>query len=287
MLFTENTFRTINNKKNVAVKSALQTFESTVECSGLSIKLPINGTESYLIDNTEYTIRPGSFLLVNEGQQLTCVLDSPEVVESICLYLDGGTYGEIIQRYANGASLDSIGHQHNEVLVDKYYMTDCGLSQFLTSITRLTDLTALTEEHFIQLTEKLALHQIGQQNMVANVAAVKYITKKELAKRLRIARAFIFEHYADPITLDDIAQVACLSKYHLLRSYKQMFSTTPYQALLMRRIDKAKAMLARGNGIQDVGISCGFNDRRSFSRAFKQTTGYTPSTFQLYSGISN
>lgn len=281
MVFTENTFHSINRKKNVAVKSKLRRFDSAIDCSGLSIKMAIKGMERYNIDQTEYTIRPGSFLLVNEGQRLRCTFESTDIVESICIYLDGETYDEVIDRHTGNDTLDwSHQRRHHDVIVDKYYMDGGGLTNCLTSLASVHDLSTLTDEHYIKITEQLALHQLGQRDMIANVPAMKYITKTELAKRLRLARAYIYDHYADPITLDQIAKVVCLSKYHLLRSYKHMFHITPYQALLQRRIEMAKEMLAGHNAIQEIGLSCGFNDRRSFSRVFKHATGYTPSSYR-------
>jgi AraC family transcriptional regulator len=280
MTFNSTTFKSINDKKNVAVRSALYEFESTVDSSGLSIKLPISGTENYKVDNVNYQIKPGNFLLVNKGQQVACKLDSKNIIESICIYLDNDIYLEIMERAAKKQQLDiALNHSEASVISDKYFIMDCPLSKTLSSFLSLRNVENLTEEDYILITEKLAFHQLDQKQMISSIDALNYITKTELLKRLRAAKSFIFENYGKNLNLDDISQASCLSKYHLLRSFKDVYNTTPYQALLDRRINKAKEMLQSGDAIQDVAIKCGFNDRRSFSRVFKKVNGKTPSSY--------
>ncbi len=280
MTFTSSTFKTINSKKNVAIRSALNEFESTVDSSGLSIKVPINGIENYKVDNKNFQIKPGNFLLVNKGQEVACKLDSKKVIESICIYLDNDIYLEILERAVAKHQLDlKFSKEEANVISDKYFIMDCPLSKTLSSFALMNNMDALTEEDYILITEKLAFHQLDQKQMISSIDALNYITKTELLKRLRSAKSFIFENYSKNLNLDDISQASCLSKYHLLRSFKDVYNITPYQALLDRRINKAKEMLQSGDTIQDVAIKCGFNDRRSFSRVFKKVNGKTPSTY--------
>ncbi|MEM9548617.1 MAG: AraC family transcriptional regulator [Bacteroidota bacterium] len=280
MNFSPATFETVNNKKNIAVKSALNCFDSTVSCSGLSIKLPLNGPENYTVDHVNHTIKPGNFLLVNKGQEVSCKFDSKDIVESICIYLDSEIYLEIIERCTKKNQLDLVINRSDaNVISEKYHVLDCELSRWLSSISAVQDLKSLTEEDFILLTEKLAMHQLGQHQMLSSLDASNYITRKELLKRLRTVKSFIFDNYSKDLKLDDLSQISYLSKYHLLRSFKDVYNITPYQALLARRIGKAKQMLVTGKAIQDVALDCGFNDRRSFSRVFKKVQGITPSAF--------
>lgn len=264
----------------MAIKSSLRRFHTTVDSSGLSIKLPINGAETYTVNRSSYHIDPGSFFVVNSGQQLTCTIDSQDVIESICIYLDNDLYSEIWHRHQFVQDLDlEISRINQQVIVDKYKIMDCALSYMLHDISKQQTISSLTEEDYIQLTEELALHQIGQRQMIKQINAVNHITKKEIVRRLRIAQAYIFDNYDEPITLDDIAKASCLSKYYLLRTYKAVYKTTPYQALLNRRIQKSKELLIAGNRIHDVAIDCGFSDRRAFSRVFKNACGFPPSSY--------
>ncbi len=281
MDFNVNTFKEVNGRQNYIVKSQLFEFHSDVESSGLSIKLPQTGVEIYNADGKEYKIKGGEFLVVNKGQDVNVDLESKELVESICIYLNSQIYSDIFESLKTQENLDfEVCSHQNFVQTEKYFIQDCGLSAILSSIATGKDFSAFGEEEFILIAEKLAHHQAHQQNLIRKIKAHNYITKTEMMKRLRIAKSFIFDNYSKDINLDLIAQISCLSKYHLLRSFKDVYHVTPYQALLERRINVATNELKKDFSIEDVAVRCGFSDRRSFSRVFKKFEGLTPSTFQ-------
>ncbi len=281
MTFTSQTFREANTKHNYIVKSRLQYFHSKVDCSGLSIKLPLSGTEVYHIDGKEHTIDPGGFLLVNKGQSIRCDISSQKLVDSICLYLDKELYSSIIDSFQKGNVFNDSHNSPSLVVPDKYYIEEGGgLSNILTSISRCKSLATFTEEDFILITEELAKHQLQQKSFLQHISAQNYSTKEEILRRLKIAKSYIFDNYDQAIQLEDIAHTACFSKYHLLRSFREVFGITPYQLLLARRIFFAKRKLENNYPIEEIAAQCGFNNRRAFTRVFKKIEGITPSHYQ-------
>jgi AraC-like DNA-binding protein len=189
-------------------------------------------------------------------------------------------YQEIINCNANNYDIDlKLQGSTFEVLTEKYFIEDCDLSIYLQKLKSLNNFDSLCEEDFILLTEHLANHQRGQKMMLSSIETLNLSTKIELFRRLRLAKSFIFENYQSGIDLESIAEVSCLSKYYLLRSFKEVYKVTPYQAILERRINKAKELLVAGNNINEVAINSGFQNTRSFSRAFKNKVGIPPSLF--------
>src|SRR6202008_4142390 len=65
----------------------------------------------------------------------------------------------------------------------------------------------------------------------------------ETLQRLGRARDFIDHCYDHPLSLDQISEKACFSRYHFLRLFRQAFNQTPHQYLIERRIEKAKEFL--------------------------------------------
>jgi AraC family transcriptional regulator len=93
------------------------------------------------------------------------------------------------------------------------------------------------------------------------------------------AIAFIQDHYAQPITLDDIAAAAHLSPYHLARLFKQATGHTPHQYLIQIRVNSARALLTSGAGqrsLAEVATAVGFADQSHLTRHFKRQFGITP-----------
>jgi AraC-like DNA-binding protein len=101
-----------------------------------------------------------------------------------------------------------------------------------------------------------------------------------LTKRVIQAKYFIDKNFDRVITLDDICKEACLSKFHLIRSFKKLYGVTPYQHLTFLRIKKAKELLQTNLPITTVCYHLGFDSPTSFSGLFKKITGKTPVEFQ-------
>ncbi len=98
---------------------------------------------------------------------------------------------------------------------------------------------------------------------------------------LERARTFIDEHLDQPLSLDDMAAHAYLSRYHFIRLFQRAFYETPYQYLMRKRIEKAKELLAHSPlSITDICFAVGFESLGSFSTLFHKTVGWSPSIYR-------
>ena len=100
-----------------------------------------------------------------------------------------------------------------------------------------------------------------------------------LYRRIVEAKLFIDRHYAEKLDLEDIATEACFSKYHFLRLFKQAYGKSPHQYLTRVRVDKARELLLKGEGIADVCEATGFQSIPSFCNLFKKATGKSPKAY--------
>ncbi|HXW01597.1 MAG TPA: AraC family transcriptional regulator [Anaerolineae bacterium] len=99
--------------------------------------------------------------------------------------------------------------------------------------------------------------------------------------QLTSVRAFIDEHFDQPLSLDELAQRAYLSRYHFIRLFRRCFYETPHQYLTRKRIEKAKYLLAYSNlSVTDICFSVGFASMGSFSTLFHKTVGWSPSAYR-------
>ncbi|MEL6773004.1 MAG: helix-turn-helix transcriptional regulator, partial [Bacteroidota bacterium] len=95
---------------------------------------------------------------------------------------------------------------------------------------------------------------------------------------VRLARDVIEARFAEPLAVADIAREAALSEYHLIRSFKRVFGTTPYRYLLDRRLEAAALLLRTSErSVTEVAYEVGFSDLAAFSKAFKKHHGVAPS----------
>jgi AraC-like DNA-binding protein len=92
---------------------------------------------------------------------------------------------------------------------------------------------------------------------------------------------YIEEHLADEISLSSLAQLVQLSPFHFSRAFKQSFGVPPHRYLTLRRIERAKILLAeRTRSVTEIGLAVGFSETSSFTSAFHKVTGETPTDYR-------
>jgi len=93
--------------------------------------------------------------------------------------------------------------------------------------------------------------------------------------------AYIEERVANDIPLATLAELARLSPYHFCRSFKRTFGMPPHRYHAIRRIERAKQLLAdRQLSVTTIALDVGFSDTSRFSAAFHRLTGQTPSCYR-------
>ncbi|MPN58983.1 HTH-type transcriptional activator Btr [bioreactor metagenome] len=81
------------------------------------------------------------------------------------------------------------------------------------------------------------------------------------------------------ITLNELSELAGLSKYYLLRSFTKQKGISPYRYLETIRIDRAKKLLEKGLLPIEAALQTGFADQSHFSNFFKKFIGLTPKQY--------
>ena len=92
---------------------------------------------------------------------------------------------------------------------------------------------------------------------------------------------FIQEHYAEDISVEQVASSASISPSECLRCFHDMIGTTPNQYLRDQRAQRAAELLC-GTGLRvtEIAMQCGFQDASYFARAFRQVYGCGPTEYR-------
>lgn len=96
------------------------------------------------------------------------------------------------------------------------------------------------------------------------------------------ARSYLEENYAENISLEELAALANLSPFHLLRSFRKQTSLPPHAYQIQVRVLRARQMLRLGLPCVDTALAVGFADQSHFTRHFKRIVGVPPG---LYSRV--
>ncbi|HMW01325.1 MAG TPA: AraC family transcriptional regulator, partial [Acidobacteriota bacterium] len=255
----------------------------------LSIKTFSQGTAYYNAGNGHFAVDDSRYLVLNENQPYTITIDVARPMSSFCLFFEVGLLGEIAEsrqlttesllENPEGRSLASIA------FFEKTYPHDDLLSPALRRLQYLVnagvaDPGILTEQMYGIAGRLLAVHSQTVAD-VEQFPAVRPATRDELYRRLTRARDFILARFDLPLTLADIAQVACLSPNHLLRTFKQAFQMTPHQMLTSTRLEAAKRLLkTTHHSVTEICLMVGFESLGSFSWLFRNKVGCSPDTFR-------
>lgn len=98
---------------------------------------------------------------------------------------------------------------------------------------------------------------------------------------LRRARDLIDREYSRPLDVEAIARAALMSPAHFSRRFRAAYGETPYAYLMTRRIEKAKALLRRGElSVTEVCLEVGCTSLGSFSARFTELVGETPTVYR-------
>ena len=98
---------------------------------------------------------------------------------------------------------------------------------------------------------------------------------------LRRARDQMDRDYAQPLDVPALARGAHMSAGHFSRSFRAAFGETPYSYLMTRRIERAKALLRRGDlSVTEVCFEVGCTSLGSFSTRFTELVGESPSAYR-------
>ncbi|CAM3296831.1 AraC family transcriptional regulator [Williamsia muralis] len=114
--------------------------------------------------------------------------------------------------------------------------------------------------------------------MTSDSAAAQNLRDLALLRRVRDR---IDREYAEPLNVEALARGVNMSAGHLSRQFKLAYGESPYAYLMTRRIERAKALLQRGDlNVTEVCFAVGCSSLGTFSTRFTELVGMSPSTYR-------
>ena len=99
--------------------------------------------------------------------------------------------------------------------------------------------------------------------------------------RLRRVRDRIDREYAQPLDVEALARGAHMSAGHFSRQFRRAYGESPYSYLMTRRIERAMALLRRGDlSVTEVCFAVGCSSLGTFSTRFTELVGVSPSIYR-------
>jgi AraC family transcriptional regulator len=256
-----------------------------------SIFTNISGESKVQVCNKRVTVSEDHFLITNRAQYYTLDIESTTPVETFNLHLGQDVWEDFT--YASVTSptklLDNPFYSLTDGLCDFPNLLQAKNQHVTAALRQLQQLSQQPDQNRLQLQESLvplfqALTAQKQDlaRAVNQIPQLKACTRQELFKRISLATDFILSNLDTNVTLDELAALSCMSKFHFLRTFSSIYNTTPHRFILQHKVQRAQRLLSKTRAsIGEVALLSGFEELSVFSRTFKKYAGYTPQTYRL------
>lgn len=138
-------------------------------------------------------------------------------------------------------------------------------------------------QYFIKLYNSLHRGIEYQENFIILVSyLLKYysfneLKIKQISSSIQKSIDYIHNYYLENISLDILANISSLSKYHFIKVFTKKTKFTPHQYIINLRLEYAIKLIKKNIPLAQISLSCGFSDQSHFIRTFKKYYGLTPS----------
>jgi AraC family transcriptional regulator len=233
----------------------------------VTIAIVLAGSFLYRSESGRSIMYPGSLLLGNAGACFECGHDHGTGDHCLSFHFSKTLFAEMAAAVASSSRF-------------RFSVT------MLPALRRLSGLivkveTGSRDETPLRM-EELSI-ELAEGVLATLAGGVPRIADPPARDRKRISDAvrYIEETADEPLGLGEVAQVARMSRYHFLRTFRRTLGVTPYQLLLNLRMRRAATALKTSAApVATVAFASGFGDLSTFNARFRGVIGMTPQAFR-------
>lgn len=236
------------------------------------IVILISGTVNYMVEGTDYFLRPWDILLVRNHMIHKAVIDVSEPYERIIIYLDSA----YVDRFApEGGLMDCFAIAENRRFC-LMRPEDSEISVLKDTLERLE--SSINDTAFgAELMRGTVLTQLMVQlNRIMQRDTSRESSSFEYNEKIASALSYINENLTKQLSVDELAAMSYLSRYHFMRLFKSQTGCTVHNYIRQKRLVLAARLIREGMSASNAAAECGFTDYSAFHRAFTQTFGISP-----------
>ena len=232
----------------------------------------LSGKGEYVLGKKQFWVEKGNLIIVRSNEQHCIPNVESENLVAINIQFSPYFFWNECPNYISYAKIKALVNQ--EIEIDNI-QSDKEVGNLFKS---LIELLSGNDNNFL-ITRKV-LEIICQ---ISDKIDYKEEFKPDTKHLDNVQKAieFIKENYYKDITLIDIAKSAAMSRSYFSASFKTVTGISPYNFLLITRIEKAQELLKNTDKtVMEIAGLCGFTSLTSFNKAFKTLTGITPTDYK-------
>lgn len=231
------------------------------------------GRVEYAVESRCYALLPGDILLISPQELHQPIFPEPgQAYERLVLWLSSGYLQEIAPEIDLENCFNGSGRERENLL-----RIEGGKSARLFELADELAEESQSEAFGAQTRARGLLLQLMVELSRAQMSAARPPVKK--SELVEGVSRYINAHLDQPLSLEHLAEIAFVSKYHLSHEFKKQVGSSLYHYILQRRLMGARAALGAGEAPGEVYRRFGFNDYPNFYRAFRAEYGVTPRAY--------
>ena len=236
------------------------------------IVILISGSVNYMVEGTDYSLKPWDILLVRHHMIHKALIDVSVPYERIIIYLNSS----YVERFApNGGLMDCFAAAEKRRFC--LMRPDNGeIEKLKDSLDRLDASISDTEFGAELMRGTLLAQLMVQLNRIMQRDSSRENTTAEQCGKISAALSYINENITGKPSVDELAAMCYLSRYHFMRLFKQQTGCTVHNYIRQKRLVLAARLIREGMSASSAAAECGFTDYSAFHRAFSQTFGVSP-----------
>ena len=241
------------------------------------IILFLSGQASYLIEGKTYPLQPRDILFVSAGEIHRPITVPGASYERIVIYIAPDFLSHWSQDHQDLSQCFRVAHETSSVMhapVGKSH----DLLFHMNKLEQVAHQQGYANELYVEI---LFIEFLILLNRSLLDKELQQLSTASYDNRIQKVLFYINQHLTEPLPIDQLLDVAHMSKFHLMRKFKTDTGYSIHQYINSKRLLLAKNLLATTKlSVTDICFQCGFGDYSSFAREFKKNLQLTPKQFR-------
>ena len=225
------------------------------------------GRTDYAVEGCAYHLQPGDCVLVGRGCIHRPLVQAEDYYERVILYISP----DYLEGLSAGDDLASCFSRAQQQSCYVYHASG-ELRQKLLQLEQVTD------------SDEFGAAILQQALFMELMVAVNRMTRQEQAvdgfsgdRKMMAILQYLGSHPEENISIDDLSERFYISKYHMMRCFRDTTGYTIHNYITEKRLLLARQLLNQGVALSEIAQRCGYQDYSTFSRAYKKQFGASPS----------
>ncbi|MDD6491139.1 MAG: AraC family transcriptional regulator [Firmicutes bacterium] len=234
----------------------------------------ISGDVEYHIEGKSYQLEPHDILLVNKGEIHKPFVNFDTTYERYVFYISD----DFLDEHSESGSNLSLCFEMAKKEQGNVIRLPAAQSRMLFETVKLLETTENTNLYAGEMYSRILFLKLMielNRSCINNPEVFHKMARYD--KKVVEMIHYINENLSRDLTIETLSNQFYLSKYHMMRKFKEETGYSMHQYILEKRILAARNLILGGTPATTASVECGFKDYSTFSRAYKKLLGQLPS----------